>query len=519
MSSETLYTPTEITAALRRVREALYVVRRTSDQAMGLRFSPAPVAGEEIAGALPPLYPEWLGDRSFQEAHGVRFPYCVGPMANGIASAALVIAAARAGVLAFFGAAGLSPASVEANLNTIKAALTSGEPWGSNLIHSPNEPSLEETVVDLYFKHEVVRVDASAFMDITPAVVRYAVKGLRLRGDGAVERKNRLLAKISRPEVARRFLEPPPDNILADLVSRGAITSAEANLAKRISLAEDITVESDSGGHTDNRPLGSLFPTIAALRDEIAAARGYTTPIRIGAAGGLGAPASLASAFALGAAYVMTGTVNEAAVESGLSEAGRLLLAQAGIADVAMAPAADMFEMGVKVQVLRRGTMFATRAQKLYDAYMSHDSIENLPAGVRARLESEIFKAPLETIWADTKAFWEQRDPHEVERANKDPHHRMALCFRWYLGKASRWANAGEPTRIMDYQIWCGPAMGAFNTWAKGSFLEDPKNREVGQIALNFLEGAAVIARAQQVRTFGVPVPPSAFEFRPVRLA
>ena len=33
----------------------------------------------------------------------------------------------------------------------------------------------------------------------------------------------------------------------------------------------------------------------------------------------------------------MTGTVNEAAVESGLSEAGRLLLAQAGIAGVAMA--------------------------------------------------------------------------------------------------------------------------------------------------------------------------------------
>ena len=518
MSTETSYSAPDITAALRRIREALYVVRRTSDSAMGLRLSAAPVAGEEIAGALPPLYPEWLGDRSFQEAHGVRFPYCVGPMANGIASAALVIASARAGVLAFFGAAGLSPASVEANINTIKAALTNGEPWGSNLIHSPNEPSLEETVVDLYLKHGVVRVDASAFMDITPAVVRYAAKGLRLRGDGAVERKNRVLAKISRPEVARRFLEPPPEALLAGLVTQGAITSAEANLAKRIPLADDITVESDSGGHTDNRPLGSLFPTIAALRDEIATARGYTTPIRIGAAGGLGTPASLASAFALGASYVMTGTVNEAAIESGLSEAGRLLLAQAGIADVAMAPAADMFEMGVKVQVLRRGTMFATRAQKLYDAYMAHDSIEAMPAGLRTRLESEIFKAPLDTIWADTRSFWEQRDPHEVERASKDAHHRMALCFRWYLGKASRWANAGDPSRLMDYQIWCGPAMGAFNAWAKGSFLEDPRNREVGQIALNFLEGAAVIARAQQVRTFGVPVPPSAFEFRPVRL-
>jgi trans-AT polyketide synthase/acyltransferase/oxidoreductase domain-containing protein len=519
MTSETSYAPVDIAAALRRVREALYVVRRTSDSAMGVRFSPASVAGEEIAGALPPLYPEWLGDRTFQEAHGVRFPYCVGPMANGIASAALVIASARAGVLGFFGAAGLSPATVEANLEKIKAALTNGEPWGSNLIHSPNEPAIEEAVVDLYLKHGVVRIDASAFMDLTPAVVRYAAKGLRLRSDGGVERKNRILAKVSRPEVARRFLEPAPDAILADLVNRGALTSAEANLAKRVPLAEDITVESDSGGHTDNRPLGSLFPTIAALRDEIVAARGYTMPIRIGAAGGLGTPASVASAFALGAAYVMTGTVNEAAIESGLSEAGRLLLAQAGIADVAMAPAADMFEMGVKVQVLRRGTMFATRAQKLYDAYMAHNSIEALPTSVRTRLESEIFKAPLETIWADTKAFWEQRDPHEVERAMKDPHHRMALCFRWYLGKASRWANAGDPTRVMDYQIWCGPAMGAFNTWAKGSFLEDPKNREAGQIALNFLEGAVVITRAQQVRTFGVPVPPAAFEFRPVRLA
>ena len=518
MNSGTSYTAQEITSALHRIRETLYVVRRASDSAMGLRFDPTPGPGEDIAGALPPLYPEWLGDRSFQDAQGVRFPYCVGPMANGIAAGPLVIAAARTGVLAFFGAAGLAPATVEANLIAIKAALVGHEPWGSNLIHSPNEPSLEETVVDLYLKHGIVRVDASAFMDLTPAVVRYAVHGLRLRSDGMVERKNRLLAKISRPEVAKRFLEPAPEAVLNELLSRGAVTSAEANIAKRIPLAEDITVESDSGGHTDNRPLGSLFPTIANLRDEICAARGYATSIRIGAAGGLGTPASVASAFALGAAYVMTGTVNEAAVESGLSGAGRLLLAQAGIADVAMAPAADMFEMGVKVQVLRRGTMFAARAQKLYDAYVAHESIEGMPAGLRSRLESEIFRVPLESIWNETRTFFQTRDPREVVRAEKDPRHRMALCFRWYLGKSSRWANAGDPTRVMDYQIWCGPAMGAFNAWARGSFLEEPRNRGVAQIALNFLEGAAVITRAQQLRTFGIPVPPSAFDFRPVQL-
>ena len=66
----------------------------------------------------------------------------------------------------------------------------------------------------------------------------------------------------------------------------------------------------------------------------------------------------MAAAFALGAAYVLTGSVNQLAVESGLSDDASAMLAQADLADVMMAPAADMFELGVKVQVLRRGTMF-----------------------------------------------------------------------------------------------------------------------------------------------------------------
>jgi hypothetical protein len=34
---------------------------------------------------------------------------------------------------------------------------------------------------------------------------------------------------------------------------------------------------------------------------------------------------------------------------------------------VAMAPSSDMFELGVKVRVLRRGTAFAARAGRLYE--------------------------------------------------------------------------------------------------------------------------------------------------------
>ena len=74
-------------------------------------------------------------------------------------------------------------------------------------------------------------------------------------------------------------------------------------------------------------------PTITSLRDRVAQERAYRRPIRIGAAGGLGTPTSVAAAFQMGAAYVMTGSINQACVESGLSTEGKKLLLQAGLAD------------------------------------------------------------------------------------------------------------------------------------------------------------------------------------------
>ena len=94
----------------------------------------------------------------------------------------------------------------------------------------------------------------------------------------------------------------------------------------------------------------------------------------------------------------------------------------------------------------------------------------------------------------------------------------MALIFRWYLGSSSRWAVEGDTTRRTDYQLWCGPAVGAFNRWTAGSFLAEAGERSVTQIALNLLEGAAVVTRAHQARTYGVPVPAGAFTFVPRRL-
>jgi len=468
-----------------------------------------------LVTVLPPLYPEWLGDRAFCETHGVRFPYVVGEMANGLTTTRAVIAAARAGFLGFFGAGGLSPERIEAAVLELSRELGESAPWGANLIHSPSEPTTEAATVDVFLRHGVRRVSASAFMGLTLPVVRYAATGLSLDARGRICRRNHLFAKISRPETARPFMSPAPKALLDKLVAAGQLTPQEAELALKVPLAEDVTVEADSGGHTDNRPLTVILPVMAALRDELGRQHGYPRAIRLGAAGGLGSPSAVAAAFSLGAAYVVTGSVNQAAVESGLGAHGKKLLAQAGMADMMMAPAADMFELGVKVQVLRRGTMFGPRALKLWELYSTCASLEAIPAGEREKLEKEILRQPLEQIWAETERFWAKRDADQLALARRDPKHRMALCFRWYLGLSSRWAIADEPSRQTDFQIFCGPAIGAFNDWVRGSFLEDLPQRTVAQIGLNLLEGAAVLTRAQQLRTYGVPVPSAAFQFRP----
>lgn len=511
----------QIAACLRQVRESVHIVGTPDGGPRGLALASqvaGPPAGWPTLGTLPPLYPEWLGDRDFGEVHGVRFPYVAGEMARGIATTRMVIAMARAEMLAFFGAAGLDAGTIERAVRELAGALGGSRSWGVNLIYSPAEPVLEERTAELLLRAGVPVISASAYMDITAPLARCAAAGLRCDPAGEIVRPVRIFAKVSRPEVAEKFMSPPPAGLLAALVARGQLTRDEARLAARVPVAEDVTVEADSGGHTDNQPLGAMLPAILALRDAAVARYGYRRRIRVGAAGGLGSPQAVAGAFALGAAYVLTGSVNQLAIESGVSDDARALLAQADIADVMMAPAADMFEMGVQVQVLRRGTMFGPRARRLYEVYREFPSVEELPADVRGALERDVLHASLDEVWAQTVSFWQQRDPAQLVRAAGDARHRMALIFRWYLGNSSRWAVEGQASRRTDYQLWAGPAVGAFNRWTAGSFLAEPGERTVTQIALNLLEGAAVITRAHQARTYGVPVPPQAFTFIPRRL-
>ncbi len=492
-------------AKLRNLEQAYYVVKTAGGVGITGQGSLCPVQESEakLVDILAPLPPQRFGDPTFRETYGLDYAYVAGSMAQGISSTELVIALGREKLLASFGAGGLSPAQITAAIRQIQAALPNG-PYAFNLLHSPTEPALERQAVELYLQYGVKVVEASAYLKLTPSIVRYRVAGLDVDARGHVIIRNRVLAKLSRREVATRFMQSPPDKLLRPLVAQGLITARQAELSKQVPMADDITVEADSGGHTDNRPLVGLLPSMLALRDELQAEYQYATPVRIGAAGGIGTPVAALGAFMMGAAYVMTGSINQSCVEAGTSAQVKELLAQAQMPDVMLAPAADMFEMGVNVQVLKRGTLFPMRARKLYELYKNYHALEEIPAVERERLEKRIFQRSLDAIWQECVAFFNERDPTQIEKARQNPRRKMALIFRWYLGQATAWGIRGDPARRMDYQIWCGPAMGAFNDWARGAELEQPGNRHVADVAQRIMNETAYLYRMQALRMAGV---------------
>ncbi len=511
--------------ALWHLRRPVYLVRYNNDLAVshegsmviGEKSSPGP-QDLPIIGYAPGLLPENLGDSDFKAYYGLQYAYLVGAMANGISSVTMVEKAGRHGLLAFFGAGGLSLAKIDTAIHQLqKSQSRHAMTFGVNLIHSPADPGLEMETVRLYLNRQIRLVSASAFMNVTLPVTYFRAKGLREDADGGIICPNRIIAKVSREEVARQFLSPPPRKHIEKLLADRLITPDEARIAQKIPTADDITAEADSGGHTDNRPALALLPTMISLRDALAKQFDYQRTPCVGLAGGIATPASTAAAFAMGAAFVLTGSVNQACREAGSSPAARQMLAEAQQADVIMAPSADMFELGVNVQVLKRGTLFPMRARKLYDLYTGHESYESISKENRQWVEQTLFKKSFEDEWKTTKVFFTQRDPRQIKRAEKSPKHKMALVFRSYLGQSSHWANSGIADRRLDYQIWCGPGMGAFNAWVKGSFLEAVDNRSVTVIADNFMFGAAVIHRFQHLRNQGAQLPTTLGNVQPQR--
>ncbi len=433
---------------------------------------------------------ERLGNDSFKKDYGLKYAYLTGAMYKGIASKELVAKVGRTGMMGFFGSGGLDIKEIEETILYLRNELNNGEAFGMNLLYSPNESGNEEEIVNLYLKYGIRNVEASAYMSMTPALVKYRLKGIKRDDSGRVISTNRVIAKVSRPEVAEAFLSPAPARIIEKLLSENKITALEADLSKELPIAEDICVESDSGGHSDHGVAYALMPTMIRLRDEMMKKYNYKKLVRVGAAGGIGTPEAVAASFIMGADFIMTGSINQCTVEAGTSDAVKDLLQQINVQDTEYASAGDMFEFGAKVQVMKKGVFFPARANKLYELYRQYNSISEIDEKTKTQIQEKYFKKSFEQVYKEAKAYYPQ---DEIDKAEKNPKHKMALIFRWYFGYSTRLALSGDKDSRVDYQVHCGPALGAFNQWVKGTAFENWRMRNVNEIGKKLMNEAAKI--------------------------
>lgn len=465
----------------------------------GTNFDPIEKAAGTIEASM-------LGSEDFRRDYGLKLAYVAGSMHGGIASKELVTKMGEAGLMSYFGADGLSLEQIEEAVRHIQGRLNRKEPYGMNLPRRPDNPVLEMDTVALYLKHGIRFVEASGYLQLTDPVVLYRLRGLRRDQNGGIACEHHVLAKVSRLEMAEAFMSPAPERIVARLLATGAITREQAELGRQVPVSHDICVQADSGGYTEGGIASVLMPAMIALKDRMMKRHGYGKSIRVGLAGGIGAPEAAASAFVLGADFILTGSINQCTIESGASESVKDMLQDIGVHDTGYAPAVDRFESGARVQVLKRGVFFPARARKLHQLYDRYPSLEAVPREIISQLENKYFKRSIDEVWRETVTGLAGKGRQaDIERADRDPKHKMMLIFGWYFDYSFKAALEGVPEHRLDYQIHTGPALGAFNQWVKGTALENWRRRRADEIAARLMAETASVLNGGFSRFFAKP--------------
>lgn len=428
-----------------------------------------------------------LGSKEFIKDYNLKYAYTIGSMFRGITGEKMVIEAGKNGILCSFGTGGLSLERIEEAINNIQGVLRKDQPYAFNLMYNINKQQEEENLVELYLKYDVNILEISNYFSITKSIVKYRLKGLKKDLNGNIIEKNHIIVKLSRPEIADGFMRPAPSRIVDALLRNGEITMEEAELANDIPISYDICVEADSGGHTDCRNLFNVLPAICYMRDTIMNEYGYRKKIRIGAAGGIGTPLSVASSFVMGADFITTGSINQCTVEAEISDIAKEMMSTINIQDTGYIEEFNENNYNNKIQVLKKGTLFQVKANKLYSIYKKFESIDEIDDKTKRKIEERYFRKSIKEVWDEIKLHYEDR-PEQIMDLEKNPKKKMAIIFNWYYRKSILWAIEGVPEYQIDYQIMCGPSLGAFNQWVKGTELESWENRTIVKIQESLME-------------------------------
>ncbi|HEY7143733.1 MAG TPA: ACP S-malonyltransferase [Streptosporangiaceae bacterium] len=452
---------------------------------------PGRAAGTDAGAGL-------LGSAAFRAEYRLRLAYLAGGLGLGVSGPELLLALASDGLLGFLGTAGRTLTEVEADLRALAPAAGG---FGISLPAGLAGPAQVAALVEAGLRHNVAVAEVTGHAGVTAELIRWRFSGARRGPDGRYAAARGLLAKVGRAGQAAAFLRPAPADLTARLCAAGTLTEEEAAAAAGLPVADAVCAETGSGWLAGGDSGAALLAAVLAARDQAAARYGPGYQAWVGSSGGIGSPAAVASAFLSGADFVLTGSVNQCSAEARTSDAVKDLLAGAGPDDTEQAPAGELFELGGRTRVLaRRGTLFAARAAALQHAYRVHagpgagpgpasgQGLAGLDPRLRRDLAGRYFGKPLEEVTSEVR---DRLTGAERDRADREPRYLMARVFGAYFTLAYRAALAGDPAHRLNYQIPCGPAMGAFNQCVQGTPLADWRRRTVTDIAQFLMAGAA----------------------------
>jgi nitronate monooxygenase len=248
---------------------------------------------------------------------GLDIPVIAAPMAGGASTPALVIAAARAGGLGFLAAGYKTPEALAGQIAEVRA---SGVPFAVN-VFAPNPVPADPAAYRRYARA------------IRPEAERY---GLDLAGDEPAEDDDHWADKvallIADPVPLVSFTFGFPDSWVVTALRRAGsvvaltVTSAQEARGAMEAGADLLVVQASAAGAHSGTLTPQHLPPPVPLATLLAQVRAETTAPLL-AAGGLGDPGDLATAFRAGAAAAVVGTVLLRADESGASPAHQAALA------------------------------------------------------------------------------------------------------------------------------------------------------------------------------------------------
>ena len=332
-------------------------------------------------------------------------------------------------------------------------------------------------------------------MSLTPAIVRYAYHGVHVDADGrraAPQHGVRQdLASRGGPPLhapgaggdARRPRRQGPADRRRSAARRRCCPSPRTSPSRATAAATPTTARSDRCSRRSWRCATTPSRRTATQR-----------PIRVGAAGGLGTPQAVAAAFALGAAYVLTGIGQPGvrrvrAVGRGQADArrGRHRRRDDGAGRRHVRDGRQAAGAQARHDVRGRGRASCTTCT----GRIRRSRRSRRPSATSSRRRSSA--RPSTRAGKRRARSGPNAIPEQVAEAERDPRHKMALVFRWYLGLSSRWAIDGTRGRAdSTTRSGAGRRWGRSTSGPPGRSSPSRRTARSSRSRDNLLEGAAV---------------------------